>query len=65
MDPVNYTIGNPVTLLIERGFWLALGGFLGAAIFLSIIRRDIDHKHNKSIASELEDLAEKAIEQNE
>tara|TARA_Y100001968_G_C18849660_1_gene477497 strand:+ start:328 stop:489 length:162 start_codon:yes stop_codon:yes gene_type:complete len=38
MEQINNVIGNPTTLIIERLFWLALGGFLGVAIITSLVR---------------------------
>ena len=38
MEQLNHAVGNPTSLLIERLFWLGLGGFLGLAIINSLIR---------------------------
>ena len=38
MEQVTYEIGNPTALIIERIFWLVLGGFLGLAIATSLLR---------------------------
>ena len=54
MEYVTNAIGNPTALLIERIFWLGLGGFLGLSIISSLIRglnenknevKTIDHKN--------------------
>ena len=38
MEQVIDAIGNPIALLIERFFWLGLGGFFGFALISSFIR---------------------------
>ena len=38
MEQVTYVIGNPTALLIERIFWLGIGGFLVLALITSLIR---------------------------
>ena len=65
MEQISYAIGNPTALLIERIFWLCLGGFLGRAIITSIIKGLNQNKiKTKPVSTkELEDLAEKAINQ--
>ena len=65
MEQVTYTIGNQATLIIERIFWMGLGGFLGLAIITSVIR-DLKEGKNKTkpcSAKELVALAKKATEQ--
>tara|TARA_Y100001968_G_C19257587_1_gene667578 strand:+ start:269 stop:487 length:219 start_codon:yes stop_codon:yes gene_type:complete len=66
MEQVTEAIGNPTALFIERIFWLGLGGFLGLSIITSLIRGSdkIKRKNKPSSVKELEDLAEKAIQQN-
>ena len=66
MEQLNDAVGNPITLLIERFFWLGLGGFLGLAIINSLIRGLNEGKRNtKSVSSEeLKNLAKKAIKKN-
>ncbi len=66
MEQVSDLVGNPMSLLIERIFWLSLGGFLGLAIITSIIREFKEGKNKKwnSSSMELKNLAKKAIEQN-
>ncbi len=66
MEPITHVVGNPTTLLIERMFWLGLGGFLGLAIITSLIRGLKQRKKIvKSISSEeLKNIAKKAIQQN-
>tara|TARA_B100000700_G_scaffold326217_1_gene437078 strand:+ start:1081 stop:1293 length:213 start_codon:yes stop_codon:yes gene_type:complete len=66
MEQVTDVIGNPVSLLIERIFWLGLGGFLGLAIITSIIRGLKEIKNETKLVSpkELKDLASKAIQKN-
>ena len=65
MEQVTNAIGNPTTLLIERFFWLAMGGFLGLAIITSLLRGFKESKKKISIVSakQLENLAKKAVEQ--
>ena len=65
MEQLSDAIGNPTALLIERIFWLALGGFLGLAIITSLIR-GLNEKRNKIkpvSEKKLKDLAKKAIQQ--
>ena len=59
-------VGNPTALLIERLFWLGLGGFLGLAIITSFLRsfNQSKNKTNNSSPEELKNLAKKAIQQN-
>tara|TARA_Y100001968_G_scaffold283228_1_gene281714 strand:+ start:196 stop:408 length:213 start_codon:yes stop_codon:yes gene_type:complete len=66
MEQLNEAVGNPITLIIERFFWLGLGVFLGIAILSSVIRAI----NEKSITTkpvtphDLERLAKKAIKKN-
>ena len=66
MEQINDAVGNPTALLIERFFWLGLGGFLGLAIITSVIRGLNDRRNKiKPLSSEeLENLAKKAIQKN-
>ena len=66
MEQVTDAIGNPTALIIERIFWLALGGFFGLAIITSVVRGlNFPEKKRKTFSQkELEDLAKKAIQQN-
>ena len=66
MEQLNDAVGNPTALLLERFFWLGLGGFLGLAIITSLIRGLNEAKSNtKSVSSEeLKNLAKKAIKKN-
>ncbi len=65
MEQVIDSIGNPTTLLIERIYWLGLGSFLGLAIITSLIRGIKKSKDEKYVsATQLENLAKKAIQQN-
>ena len=66
MEQVTNTVGNPTTLLLERFFWLGLGGFLGLSILTSLVRGLKEKKNEKtSVAQyELEKLAKKAINKN-
>tara|TARA_B100000965_G_C19155875_1_gene568123 strand:+ start:281 stop:493 length:213 start_codon:yes stop_codon:yes gene_type:complete len=66
MEQLTDAIGNQTTLFIERIFWLGLGVFLGLAIITSLIRGFNEKKNNKKSATsiELENLAKKAIQQN-
>ena len=65
MEQISYAVGNPTALLIERIFWLFLGGFLGLAIFTSIIKglNQNKIKTKRFSTKELENLPEKAIQQ--
>ena len=64
MDQLNDAVGNPTALLIERFFWLGLGGFLGLAIITSLIRGLKESKNNTNSVSskELKNLAKKTIQ---
>ena len=64
MDQVTEAIGNPTALLVERIFWLCIGGFLGLAIITSLIRGLEERKNNsKSFSPKgLEDISKKTIE---
>ena len=66
MEQVTDAIGNPMSLLIERLFWLGLGGFLVVAIITSALRGINENKNiSRDVSSEeLKDLAKKAIKQN-
>ena len=66
MEQVTDAIGNPAALLVERFFWLGLGGFLGIAIITSFLR-ELKERKNKTTpvsTNQLENLAKKAIQQN-
>ena len=66
MEQVTYPIGNPTTLLIERIFWLGIGGFFGLALITSFIRSLKQNKIRETnvSAEQLENLAKKAIQKN-
>ena len=66
MEQVTDLVGNPTALVIERIFWLGLGGFLGLAIITSLIRgiNESNEKTKTAKSEELENLAQKAIKQN-
>ena len=67
MEQVTYVVGNPTALLIERIFWLGLGGFLGVAILTSLIRGINESKNTVvyTTSTELKNLAMKATQQNQ
>ena len=67
MEQVTDVIGNPTALLIERFFWLGIGGFLGLAIVTSLINGFNERKKETKPSStiELENIAKIAIQQNE
>ena len=66
MELVTDQIGNPTTLLIERIFWLGMGGFLGLALITSLLRGLQQNKAEVTnvTAEQLENLAKKAIRKN-
>ena len=66
MEQVTDAIGNPTALLVERIFWLGLGGFLALAIITSLLRGFKESKNKATLvtADQLENLAKKAIKQN-
>lgn len=59
-------MGNPIALLIERIFWLSLGGFFGLALITSVIRtiKEKNKKEKVITPKDLEKLANKAIKKN-
>ena len=66
MEQITDGVGNPIALLIERIFWLCLGGFFGLAVVSSILR-GLNEKRNINKTfdpKELKDLEKKAIQQN-
>ena len=66
MEQITYVVGNPTTLLIERIFWLGLGGFFCLAIITSFSRGSNKTKKINHISEkELENLAKKAIQEND
>ena len=66
MEQTTYAIGNPSTLLLERLFWLGIGGFLGLALVTSFIRalKEKATKTKTFSPIQLKKLAQKAIEKN-
>ena len=58
--------GYSITILIERIFWLGIGGFFGLALITSLIRglKQNKTKPKKVSAMQLENLAKKAIQKN-
>ena len=66
MEQVTDVVGNPTALLIERIFWLGIGGFLTLAIITSLIRglNERKKKVKPIYRKELENLAKKAIKKN-
>tara|TARA_Y100001968_G_scaffold72743_1_gene64093 strand:- start:315 stop:527 length:213 start_codon:yes stop_codon:yes gene_type:complete len=66
MEQEIYSIGNPTTLLLERIFWLGIGGFFGVALFTSLLRQIIERKNKTTFVkpNQLENLAKKAVQRN-
>ena len=66
MEQLTDAIGNPTALLVERIFWLGLGGFLGLAMITSFLRGLKASKNKTTPVSpdQLENLATKALKQN-
>tara|TARA_Y100001968_G_C18979062_1_gene535937 strand:+ start:249 stop:461 length:213 start_codon:yes stop_codon:yes gene_type:complete len=66
MEQVTNPIGNTTTILIERIFWLGIGGFFGLAFITSIIRglKQNKAKQTNASARQLENLAKRAIQKN-
>ena len=66
MEQFTDPIGNPTTLLIERIFWLGIGGFLGLALVTSLLKGLKQNKTKEPYVSaeRLENLAKKAIQKN-
>ena len=65
MEQVTDANGYPIAILIERIFWLGLGGFLGLAIITSFLRGLKERKNKTTTVStiQLENLAKKSIQQ--
>ena len=66
MDQLTDPIGNPTTLLLERIFWLGIGGFFGLAFITSLIKGFKQNKTRQTNVSpkQLENLAKKAVQKN-
>tara|TARA_Y100001968_G_C19014516_1_gene552170 strand:+ start:205 stop:417 length:213 start_codon:yes stop_codon:yes gene_type:complete len=66
MEQIANPIGNSTAILIERIFWLGIGGFFGLAFITSLIRGLKQNKTTQSNVSvqHLEDLAKRAIQKN-
>ena len=66
MEQATYAIGNPTSLLVERIFWLGLGGFLALTLITSFLRgkKGTINKSRSVSSDQLENLANKAIQQN-
>ena len=47
MEQATDLVGNPLTILIERIFWLSLGGFFGLAIIRPAVLRPLNLIWNK------------------
>ena len=63
MEQLTDGVSNQTAILIERIFWLGLGGFLGLAIISSLIRELVEK--GKTISpTELKNLARKATQRN-
>ena len=60
MQNVTDVIGNPTLLLIERVFWLVIGGFFVLALLTSIISGLIEEQKTNS-QKWLENPAKEAI----
>ena len=63
MEKLTDGISNQTFILIERLFWLGLGGFLGLAIISSSIR-GFSEKGKTISPIELKNLAKKASQRN-
>tara|TARA_Y100001968_G_C18989906_1_gene540906 strand:+ start:100 stop:312 length:213 start_codon:yes stop_codon:yes gene_type:complete len=66
MEQVTNVVSYPTALLIERIFWLGLGGFLGIAIITSLLRGINESKDKTRPVSPnaLVNIAKKATQQN-
>ena len=66
MEQITDVVGNPTALLIERIFWMGIGGFLGIAIISSLIRglNEKTIKTKNIYPKDLKDVDKKAIKQN-
>ena len=66
MEPANDLVVNPITLLIERVFWISLGVFFVLTVITSIVRsiKEKTHKEKIVTSKDLEKLANRAIRKN-
>ena len=66
MEQFTEPIGNPTTLLLERIFWLGIGGFFGLALISSLMKGFKQNKTTETNVSpkQLENLAKKAVQKN-
>ena len=63
MEQLTDGVSNSTAILIERIFWLGLGGFLGLAIISSLIRELLEKEKTIS-PKELKKLAKEATQRN-
>ena len=65
MEEATDVLGNPLTLLIERIFWLGLGCFFGLALITSFLRGLNYSKDKKKLFSpeDVENLSKKGNQQ--
>lgn len=66
MDQASNLIGNPLSLLIERVFWLLIGIFLFITITKSYFKsRNTSLENTQEMETKLKILAQKASELND
>ena len=67
MEQSSELLGNPISLLLERIFWLGLGGFFGATIFRAVIHAINKQRKvpNPDMEKTLKNIAKQAKELND
>ena len=66
MEQASQLVGNPLTLLIERFFWLCLGCFLSATILRTLIQGlNRNDKDQQKLNKKIQEIANKASKKND
>ena len=66
MEQASQLVGNPLTLLIERFFWLGLGCFLAATILRTLIQGlNRNDKDQQKLNKKIQEIANKATKKND
>tara|TARA_Y100001968_G_scaffold294238_1_gene300671 strand:+ start:1019 stop:1219 length:201 start_codon:yes stop_codon:yes gene_type:complete len=66
MEQATNSVGNPVTLLIERIFWLGLGCFLGATILRTFIQGlNQDNEKQQKMNKKIQEIANNATKKHD
>ena len=66
MDQAYYLRGIPISLLIERMFWIGIGIFLGAAILRSLLSSiHVRQEPKANMEQKLKSIAKNATQSND